>query len=165
MVCIPIAASLLAAVGLSGCQTSQNTQGDGTKPLMYRSLAVKGAQVDAEAARAMISAYRMKQGLKPLVYDASLDAVAEREVGAMAASDKTRSSEALIKTLNASGVKGASANLSAGYHTLAEAFSGWRDSPQHNRAMLSSNATRMGIASAYAPQSKYGVYWALVVAP
>ena len=31
-------------------------------------------------------------------------------------------------------------NISAGYHTLAEAFSGWRDSPPHRANML--NAQR-----------------------
>ena len=62
------------------------------------------------------------------------------------------------------GYAGAQANLSAGYHTLAEAFSGWRDSPAHNAVMLAPRATRMGIATAYAPNSKYKVYWALLVA-
>jgi uncharacterized protein YkwD len=47
---------------------------------------------------------------------------------------------------------------------LAEAFSGWRESPQHNRVLLDSRATRIGIATAYAPNSKYKVYWALAVA-
>jgi hypothetical protein len=42
-------------------------------------------------------------------------------------------------------------NIGAGYHTLAGAFSGWRDSP------LNRSATRMGIAVAYAPASKYKV--------
>ncbi len=51
-------------------------------------------------------------------------------------------------------------NISAGYHTLAEAFSGWRDSPPHRANMLNQGATRMGIAAAYAPNSKYKVYWA-----
>ena len=63
------------------------------------------------------------------------------------------------------GRAGAEVNLSAGYRRLAEAFSGWRDSPQHDRVMKAPNATRMGIASAYAAGSKYQVYWALVVAP
>jgi uncharacterized protein YkwD len=31
--------------------------------------------------------------------------------------------------------------------------------------MKAQSATRMGIATAYAPGSKYQVYWALVVAP
>ena len=43
-------------------------------------------------------------------------------------------------------------------------FSGWRDSPQHNRVLLQKSATRIGIATAYAPGSKYKVYWALIVA-
>jgi uncharacterized protein YkwD len=48
-------------------------------------------------------------------------------------------------------------NVGAGYHTLAEAFSGWRDSPPHRANMLNRSVTRMGIAAAYAPVSKYKV--------
>jgi uncharacterized protein YkwD len=55
-------------------------------------------------------------------------------------------------------------NISAGYHTLAEAFSGWRDSPPHRANMLNKNVTRIGIAAVYAPASKYKVFWALVLA-
>ena len=42
-------------------------------------------------------------------------------------------------------------NISAGYHTLAEAFSGWRDSPPHRANMLNRGVTRLGIAAVYAP--------------
>jgi uncharacterized protein YkwD len=55
-------------------------------------------------------------------------------------------------------------NIGAGYHTLAEAFSGWRDSPPHRANMLNSGVTRMGIAAVYAPNSKYKVFWALILA-
>ena len=55
-------------------------------------------------------------------------------------------------------------NISAGYHTLAEAFSGWRDSPPHRANMLNANVTKMGIAATYAPNTKYKVFWALVLA-
>ena len=58
----------------------------------------------------------------------------------------------------------AAENVGAGYRTLAEAFSGWRDSPSHNANMLLPDATKMGIATAYAPGSKYKVYWAFVLA-
>ena len=58
----------------------------------------------------------------------------------------------------------AAENISAGYHTLAEAFSGWRDSPPHRANMLLSGASRMGIAAVYAPNSKYKVFWALILA-
>jgi uncharacterized protein YkwD len=55
-------------------------------------------------------------------------------------------------------------NVSAGYHTLAEAFSGWRDSPPHRANMLKDGVTHMGIAAVYAPNSKYRVFWALILA-
>jgi uncharacterized protein YkwD len=54
-------------------------------------------------------------------------------------------------------------NVGAGYHTLAEAFSGWRDSPPHRANMLNRSVTRMGIAAAYALASKYKVFWALIL--
>ena len=60
--------------------------------------------------------------------------------------------------------RAAAENISAGYHTLAEAFSGWRDSPPHRANMLLNGATRMGIAAVYAPKSKYKVFWALILA-
>jgi len=55
-------------------------------------------------------------------------------------------------------------NIGAGYHTLAEAFSGWRDSPPHRANMLNASVTRMGIAAVYTPKSKYKVFWALILA-
>src|SRR5262249_35856412 len=58
----------------------------------------------------------------------------------------------------------AAENVGAGYHTLAQAFSGWRDSPPHRAHMLPKGATRMGIAAVYAPKSKYKVFWALILA-
>jgi uncharacterized protein YkwD len=60
--------------------------------------------------------------------------------------------------------KVAAENIGAGYHTLAEAFSGWRDSPPHRENMLLAGASRIGIAAAYAPKSKYRVFWALILA-
>ncbi len=70
------------------------------------------------------------------------------------------------KRMKASGfdAKIAVENVSAGYHTLAEAFSGWRDSPPHRANMLKSGVTRMGIAAVYTPNSKYKVFWALILA-
>ena len=55
-------------------------------------------------------------------------------------------------------------NIGAGYHTLAEAFSGWRDSPGHRDNMLKKGVTKMGIAAVYAPGSKYKVFWTLILA-
>jgi uncharacterized protein YkwD len=71
-----------------------------------------------------------------------------------------------VKRLKASGydAKTAAENISAGYHTLAEAFSGWRDSSPHRANMLLAGASRMGIAAVYTPASKYKVYWSLILA-
>ena len=63
-----------------------------------------------------------------------------------------------------SDAKVAAENIGAGYHTLAQAFSGWRDLPSHRKNMLLPGATHIGIATAYAPQSKYKVFWALILA-
>jgi uncharacterized protein YkwD len=72
----------------------------------------------------------------------------------------------LAKRLSASGYPASSAveNVSAGYHTLAEAFSGWRDSPPHRANMLKSGVTNLGIAASYAPNTKYKVFWTLILA-
>jgi uncharacterized protein YkwD len=55
-------------------------------------------------------------------------------------------------------------NVGAGYHTLAEAFSGWRDSPSHRANMLKAGVTKLGIAASYAPNTKYKVFWTLILA-
>ena len=62
----------------------------------------------------------------------------------------------LAKRLSASGYPATLAveNVSAGYHTLAEAFSGWRDSPPHRANMLKKGVTKLGIAASYAPNTK-----------
>jgi uncharacterized protein YkwD len=153
----------LTALTLAACQGAPPRQAAQT-PSFYVSMAKADAAVDAAMARDMISAYRGNKGLGPLRLDPALQAAAQAEADAMAAADKPSSADAFKSRLAASGLRAPAANLSAGYHTLAEAFSGWRESAQHNRVLLDSQATRIGIATAYTPNSKYKVYWALVVA-
>ena len=93
-----------------------------------------------------------------------LERMAQAEAQAMAAADKPASADSVKARLAAAGVAAPAANLSAGYRTLAEAFSGWREQPQNNRVMLDAKATLLGIATAYAPPPKYKVYWALILA-
>lgn len=158
--CPALLAGALAAFGLAGCNETPRTQ-----PAFYRDLGSPSARVDAEEARAMISAYRLNHGLNTLKLDPALNEAAEREAAAMAAADKPAQADAVKARLAREGQPGVEANLSAGYRRLAEAFSGWRDSPQHDRVMKMPGATRMGIATGYAPGSKYQVYWALIMAP
>jgi uncharacterized protein YkwD len=137
-------------------------------PTFYRSMASAGAHLDAATAASMISGYRRNSGLGEVTVDPALMRLAEAQATAMAARDKLdhNVTRAFPDRLLASGydAKLAVENIGAGYHTLAEAFSGWRDSPPHRANMLKSGATRMGIAAAYAPGSKYKVFWALILA-
>lgn len=162
MTCTQAAAALAAMLGLAGCSEPQLTAGN--QPSFYSDLGRSDAVVDTAQARAMISAYRMNKGLGNLRLDGTLSAAALRVAQSMAASDTPASADAVKQRLRRGGIVSPEVNLSAGYRSLAEAFSGWRDSPQHDRVMRNPGATRMGIATAYSPASKYKVYWALVVA-
>ena len=116
----------------------------------------------------MISGYRANNNLPAVTLDPALMTLAQGQAEAMAKRDRLDHSatKAFVKRLKASGydAKAAAENISAGYHTIAEAFSGWRDSAPHRANMLLAGATRMGIAAVYAPASKYKVYWALILA-
>ncbi|WP_183317987.1 CAP domain-containing protein [Chelatococcus caeni] len=154
----------LAAAPLALLAACSSPPPDTQQPAFYRSLASAGASVDAASAAGMISAYRRNHGLPPVAVDAALQREAQAEAERMATADRPSSADAVKQRLAAAGVASPAVNLSAGYHTVAEAFSGWRESPQHDRTMLAPGATRLGIATAYAPGSKYKVYWALIVA-
>lgn len=117
----------------------------------------------------MLSEYRRAKGLPALTIDEKLVALAADQARRMAAIDKLThdpGGRGFIQRLKASnyGAVRAAENIGAGYHTLAEAFSGWRDSPSHDKNMLLPGATRFGIATAFAPNSKYKVFWALILA-
>jgi hypothetical protein len=138
------------------------------QPSFYRNLAAPGAALDALAAASMISGYRQNNGLPPVTLDPVLMSMAQDQARVMAARNVLNHSagRSFQERLRASGfdAKVAAENIGAGYYTLAEAFSGWRDSPPHRANMLLAGATRMGIAAAYAPGTKYKVFWSLVLA-
>src|SRR4051812_26876549 len=111
----------LAAAALSLAACDRNPAPVATQtPTFYRSMASADAVVDAAMARDMIGAYRRNNGLGPLVLDTDLQASAEAEARAMAAADKPASAETVKERLAKAGFKSPGANLSAGYHTLAE---------------------------------------------
>jgi uncharacterized protein YkwD len=158
----------VAALGLLAACIADRELPTATEPTFYRSMAAADAQVDAATAASMISGYRSNNGLTTLSVDPALMKLAQAQAEAMASRDKLDHN--VIRDFNAR-LKGqgyraraAAENIGAGYHTLAEAFSGWRDSPPHRANMLLNGATRMGIAAVYAPKSKYKVFWALILA-
>lgn len=157
--------ALASAAVLAGCTETPKQE----QPSFYRSMASAGAELDANAAASMISGYRANNGLGPVAVDPVLMQLADAQARAMASRDRITHNPggaAFIERLRKSGysAKVAAENISAGYHSLAEAFSGWRDSPPHRTNMLLKGADRIGIAAVYAPGSKYKVFWALIVA-
>jgi uncharacterized protein YkwD len=161
---------VLAGVGLlllSGCAADVAPPSAG-QPAFYRSMASADATLDPAVAASMISGYRQNNGLGAVTVDPALMQLAESQSAAMASRNKIDHdiSGPLARRMKSSGYPATVAveNVSAGYHTLAEAFSGWRDSPPHRANMLKSGVTKIGIAARYAPNTKYKVFWTLILA-
>src|SRR5690348_9163036 len=163
--CVLRVAAALALLGFAGC--TSEAPPPASAPTFYNNLA-QGEQLDPAAAQSMISGYRANNGLGAVAIDPELMKLAEEHSRTMAARDKLDHDVGKPSSQRArSGrveMKMAVENVSAGYHTLAEAFSGWRDSPPHRANMLKAGVTRMGIAAVYQPNSKYKVFWALIMA-
>jgi uncharacterized protein YkwD len=160
-----LGAALIGIAALGGCADSGPPPG---QPSFYIDLATTDAALDANAAQSMISGYRSNNGLGAVTLDPELMRLAGEQARVMAAHDKLDHDvgQPFQDRIRKSGFDAAVAveNISAGYHTMAEAFSGWRDSPPHRANMLNGNVTKMGIAAVYAPKSKYKVFWSLILA-
>ena len=157
----------LAAAGLAACAGGDTGPMPSGQPSFYRNLA-QGGELDPKAAASMLSGYRHNNGLPAVTIDPELMRLADQQAHAMVAKDKLSHDVggSFTERLRKGGYhsRAAAENISAGYYTLAEAFSGWRDSPPHRANMLLKGATRMGIAAVYSPGSKYKVFWSLILA-
>src|SRR3954465_1312329 len=159
------AAALFVTLLLAGCASEVAVV---ESPTMYADMSVAGAKLDAAAAATMISLYRQNNGLGAVQVDPELMRLAESQSQAMADKNKLDHDvrAPLAKRLTGAGYQATIAveNVSAGYHPLAEAFSGWRDSPPHKANMLKNGVTKIGIAASYAPNTKYKVFWTMILA-
>jgi len=165
---VGLARTLVLGLVLAGLAACAKGELPTDEPSFYRNLAQPGTSVDAAAAASMLSGYRANNGLPAVTVDPELMALADQQARAMAARNRI-SQEAggpFTARLRRAGYrsKAAAENISAGYHTLAEAFSGWRDSRPHRANMLLKGATRMGIAAVYVPATKYKLFWTLILA-
>ncbi|MEJ8570271.1 CAP domain-containing protein [Microbaculum marinum] len=163
----PRAALILSAVlALAACGGPETA----SRPPMYQNLAEVSGDLDEAEALKIINAYRANNGVGPVALDDRLTALARvyaRDLATKAGASPTiRPDGKLDARLAAAGYSQAEVeeSVTAGYYTLAEAFSGWRDSAPHRAAMLMPAATDMGIAAAYLANTKYKVYWVLVMA-
>ena len=156
--------AIIALLALGGCAGEAPIE----EPTMYADMASAGARLDSVAAATMISQYRQNNGLGAVVVDPDLMKLAEQQSQVMASRNKLDHDvkAPLAQRLNAAGYPATAAveNVSAGYHTLAEAFSGWRNSPPHRANMLKNGVTKLGIAASYAANTKYKVFWTLILA-
>ncbi len=157
---------VIGMAALAGCASDNNPPAG--VPSLYQSLATADAKLDAGAAQSMISGYRTNNGLNAVTIDPELMKLASQQAHAMAVRDKLDHNvwRPFQERIQGSSFDAAVAveNIAAGYDTLAEAFSGWRDSPPHRANMLNPAVTKMGIAAVYAPASKYKVFWSLILA-
>lgn len=153
-----------ALVLVAGCETADV----GGPPGFSASLTKPGAALDRPLAASVVSQFRRGQGLGPLQLDPQLNALAEDQARAMAAAGKLSHDVGgkLPARLGRAGYRYSAAgeNVAAGQDTLMEVFGDWRASPGHRAVMLNREATHMGIAAIQAPNSAYGIYWALIVA-
>lgn len=132
-----------------------------------RERAASEVRVDPADAAIMISEYRREHALSGVQPDLALQKFAQAQADAMAARDLL-SHEVdgnLIRRLEVANLRQKTAveNVSAGYFSLADVMGGWRRSPGHNANLLDPQMRHMGIATAYAPGTRYKVYWALVM--
>jgi uncharacterized protein YkwD len=133
--------------------------------LLVLSMGEAAADVGA-AAQAAISAYRRQYGLSAVTVDARLMQLAREHAGAMA--------RAGVMSHNAGGAFAtriarynpsvAAENIAAGYRDFASVLAEWKRSSGHNANLLKGGVTRIGIASANAPSSRYKVFWTLILA-
>ncbi|MFD1704749.1 CAP domain-containing protein [Methylopila henanensis] len=153
---------------LAGCSSGPVAPPPSSTPSVYQSMSKPGAVLDRRAAADMISDLRRANGLPPVTLDPALNRFADEQAQAMARADKLSHSVAgtLKQRIARSGYRngGMVENVGAGHDTLADAFAGWRHSPSHLRNMLAPKMTRVGIAAARAPHSRYEVFWAMAMA-
>lgn len=125
-------------------------------------------RVDPAAATRILNAYRTSKGLSTVTLDPTLTAMAQRQADAMAAANALShdTGGSFPSRVHAAGLDASRAaeNLGAGYHSTEEAFAGWKASSGHDANLRMAEATRFGIALAKNPATRYGAWWAFVIA-
>jgi cysteine-rich secretory family protein len=117
-------------------------------------------------AQAAISLYRHDHGLAAVTPDPRLMRLAVEQARAMAKAgvmehDVDRPFQVRIVSYDPDV---AVENIAAGTTSFSATLELWKHSPGHDANLRRAGVTRFGIASAEAPQSKYKVFWALILA-
>jgi len=125
-----------------------------------------GADDLAATAQAAISHYRAAHGLPGVRPDGRLMQLAAEQARAMARAgvlehDVDRPFNVRIVRYDP---EIAVENIAGGTTSFAATLELWKRSPGHDANLRRAGVTRFGIASAAAPQSKYKVFWSLIMA-
>ena len=125
---LSLAGAAICIAVVAGCAGGEAPSG---QPSFYQNLAQPDMTVDPAAAASMISGYRSNNGLGPVSVDPDLMRMANEQALAMAQHDTINHDIGKPFKERVSNSPFANVvvveNVSAGYHTLAEAFSGWRE--------------------------------------
>jgi len=137
-----------------------------TAYFLAAAMAVAAPLAHAEDMAEVVSRYRTEHGLSAVKTDPQLTAIAERQAQAMAASgimdhSVAGSFSSRISVVNANR---AAENIAAGTKTWAETFRMWQNSPGHNANLLQARADSVGVAVARNEQTRYKIFWAMVIA-
>src|SRR5579864_4481326 len=120
----------------------------------------------AAAAQAAISHYRAQHGLPAVAPDPRLMALAAEQARAMARAGVLEHDVDRPFTVRVASYDPdiAVENIACGTRTFASTLDLWEHSPGHDANLRRAGVTRFGIAAAPAPQSKYKVFWSLIMA-
>ena len=155
------------ALALAGCNATEPGPMASLEPPQHHALAEGGAVLDENAAREMISLYRKNNGRSEVACDPALQKAAQFQANAMAEAGRLDHNVkgGFLKRIAVTGrgKRYAVENVSAGYKSFEAALDGWRRSKLHNDNLLEPHVRRMGIATAYAPDARYKVFWALIM--
>ena len=119
----------------------------------------------AQAPATLISSYRLKHGEGRVTTDATLNRIAHAQAAAMASKDALDHGVAgpLSSRVGSFEYERIAENIAYGYDGFSETLGQWIDSPGHQRNLLLSGASKVGVASS--KSAKTGrTYWAMVIA-
>jgi uncharacterized protein YkwD len=122
----------------------------------------------SQEAVGLINSFRASHGLSAVIVDPTLVEAARYQAVAMASANVLSHEIGgdFNARMNSAGFVYANAaeNVGAGHTSVEDAINAWIRSPHHRENMLMPDATRIGMARADAPSSRYRNYWALDLA-
>ena len=128
-----------------------------------------GTTLNPKQARDMINSYRKAKGLRPLQLNATLTKAAKMHSRDLAKWDRIShygsDGSNPWDRVKRSGYKPrlAAENVGTGQVSFDEVMRGWKASAGHNKNLLLSDASQMGIALVQDPKTEFKSFWTLVI--